>query len=215
SKDRLTALPSEILCQVIDYLLPNHDPDRVDHYYNLACRPMWPSPPHSLISFHKTCRRLNAETQAWAEYFLRRHLNVTGYRDLKTAKRQQARNFFQELNRWTRAHCVFCGRKSSRNAIFVSSFRCCSDCDKAQWPGKMTKTNALAVFKLKPRHLLPDRELRLMIKSGDVHDPDVTQVRYGKYVNSNVVTTMFALEDLRTVAAAVHGRRWIQVLRAK
>jgi len=198
SKDHFTVLPSELLHIIFAYLFPTHDP-------NLAFKQqqVLPNPGHhSLVYTSATCKRLRAEVNQWCLHYLKQHVAITGYKDRKTVQQQQQRNFLlghSGLLTSASKHCIFCGKTSRRSAILMNGFRCCTLCDRTQWPGKITKTLAKMEYDLKEYHLFPNR----MISQGlPRRAPDL---RYGTYITSNVATTMFLREDVRRLAEFIHG----------
>jgi len=197
-KDHLTVLPPELIHSICDFLFPTHQPDLAFQNEDPTTRR------HDLNSLATTCRTLQGEVNSWAAHFLRQHATITKYKDLKTTKLQANRNFLRGkggLLTWAEKHCIFCGKASSRSAILVNGFRCCKQCDKEQWPDKITKTKAKDEYDLKDHHLLPANA-----RVGTPRQPDnIGRPRYGTYVTSNVVTTMFLEADVRALAKIVHG----------
>lgn len=205
-KDHLTALPPELLHSICDHLLPRHYPDAGflydPHMY------FW-DVPHPLKHLSATCRSLYGEVNSWALHFLRQHASITNYKDLKTKKLQRKRNFLVGkggLIPWMNKHCIFCGKSSYRMAILVSGFKCCRPCDDKQWPNKITKTGAKEKYGLRDHHLLPPDSLSMAKMAVSPRRPNhLPRIRYGSYVTSNISTTMFLEDDVRTLADAVHG----------
>lgn len=135
-------------------------------------------------------------------------LRLFRYKPLKNKSRQQQRDFLRSRNgllNWAEKHCVFCGNKSSRSAILMNGLRCCTKCDREQWPDKITKTEARSRYDLKDEHLLPSSlnsptAAKLLQKH-----PGLPKVRYGTYISSNVPTTMFLRKDVEALAKLAHG----------
>ncbi|TKA33535.1 hypothetical protein B0A50_00370 [Salinomyces thailandicus] len=202
SKDYLTVLPPELLHNICDHLLPNHDPQVALH-----STPSTTSiaQPHALDHLSATCRSLRAEVQSWAHHFLRAHARITRYKELKTPKLQAKRNLLRGkggLLTWAAKHCIFCGKSSNRSAILVSGLKCCAKCDKAQWPDKITKTAAKTTYDLKDHQLLGQAHSSAIHPQGS---PPLPALRYGTYITSNVPTTMFLEPDVRARAQLIHG----------
>ncbi|KAI6792396.1 hypothetical protein KC332_g17055 [Hortaea werneckii] len=244
-KDRLTSLPPELIHLICDYLFPEHYPDIAFHpnhsNYHTAR-------PHILENLAATCHTLHSTINTWALHFLRQHSQITKYRDLANPKKQEIRNFFRapsnhhsrrssssstskpsnpsnpkpplSLLPWKDRHCIFCGKPTQRHAIFISSFRCCSACDKKEWPEKITKTRAKTEYYLSDHHLFPKsppsltaypsaRDPLKSVKGRSKKDsqlsPPTRPIRYGSYISSNVATTMFLERDVRRLAEEVHG----------
>ncbi|KAI6831023.1 hypothetical protein KC340_g7609 [Hortaea werneckii] len=178
TKDHLTSLPPELIHLICDYLFPEHYPDIAFHpnhnnYHTTR--------PHILENLAATCQTLRSTINTWALHFLRRHSQITKYRDLANPQKQGVRNFLRapinyhsnnnsagrpgkttsskkpplSLLAWKETHCIFCGKPSRRHAILVSSYRCCSACDKREWPEKITKTRAKTEYYLGDHHLFP------------------------------------------------------------
>ncbi|RMY31896.1 hypothetical protein D0865_14875 [Hortaea werneckii] len=242
-KDHLTSLPPELIHLICDYLFPEHYPDVAFHpnhnnYHS--------SKPHTLENLAATCHTLHSTINTWALHFLRQHSPITKYRDLANPQNQETRNFLRastnhhlsnnstgkpgktssnrkpplSLLPWKDRHCIFCGKPSQRHAILVSSFRCCSACDKREWPEKITKTRAKTEYYLSDHHLFPPASPSPSLTSnpGARDDPStreagkkggkverVRPIRYGSYISSNVATTMFLERDVRGLAEEVHG----------
>ncbi|RMY78831.1 hypothetical protein D0863_00420 [Hortaea werneckii] len=176
-KDHLTSLPPELIHLICDYLFPEHYPDIAFHpnHNNYHSHK-----PHILENLAATCPTLHSTINTWALHFLRQHSQITQYRDLAKPQNQETRNFLRaspnnhlsnstskpgqtnsnrkpplSLLPWKDRHCIFCGKPSQRHAILVSSFRCCSACDKREWPEKITKTRAKTEYYLSDQHLFP------------------------------------------------------------
>lgn len=209
-EDRLTALPSELQHIIISYLFPTHDPRNAFELGLLDLGTVL-STFHPLDCLAATCRTLRANIMDWALHELTQHRNVTKYKELKTAKLQAQRNFLRGksgggLLTWAEKHCVFCGKKSSRSAILMNGLRCCTSCDKEQWPNKITKTDAKRIFDLKDHHLLPNEHHSPgVVKLLANHPGGLPRLRYGTYMSSNVPTTMFLRKDVEALAEFAHG----------
>lgn len=101
-KDYLSALPPELLHEVISYLFPTHKPDLAWNFYDPndpdGAKRYWGSH-HTLDYLAATCKPLRASVMEWAETFLRQHRDMTGY-DASVA-RQKGRpraNWLQVMN---------------------------------------------------------------------------------------------------------------------
>ncbi|RMY99623.1 hypothetical protein D0862_07036 [Hortaea werneckii] len=251
-KDHFTSLPPELIHLICDYLFPEHYPDIAfhpnhNHYHS--------NKPHILENLAATCHTLRSTINTWALHFLRQHSQITKYRELANPQKQQMRNFLRAPNPnhhnhhttnpskpgpnkkpplsllpWKDRHCIFCGKPSQRHAILVSSFRCCSACDKREWSGKITKTRAKTEYYLSDQHLFPpppspspsldslcpardDASMGVKGRKDTSKDkgqvlrlrPRPRPIRYGSYITSNVATTMFLERDVRRLAEEVHG----------
>lgn len=197
-RDRLTSLPAELIHLVCDFLLPSHRPDIA--LIDGVCETGRPNS-HPLDCLAASCLRMHLEVNSWAQHRLRQHASITRYKDLKSTKLQSTRAFLRGkggLLTWMEKHCVFCGKISARSAILMNGFRCCTKCDRQQWPDKITKTAAKTKYDVKDHQLLPHFYL---FKQPD-HLP---RLRYGTYMSSNVPTTMFLEADVRRLADYVHG----------
>ncbi|RMX72684.1 hypothetical protein D0869_14366 [Hortaea werneckii] len=246
-KDHLTSLPPELIHLICDYLFPEHYPDIAFHpdHNNYHSHK-----PHILENLAATCPTLHSTINTWALHFLRQHSQITKYRDLANPQNQETRNFLRappkpfsnkdqnttnnpsskkpplSLLPWKDRHCIFCGKPSQRHAILVSSFRCCSACDKREWPEKITKTRAKTEYYLTDQHLFPPplspkslpqdrdpstRKAGEKVKHERARNEDQLlrhpprPIRYGSYISSNVATTMFLERDVRGLAEEVHG----------
>ena len=143
-QDHLTSLPPEIQQIIIGYLFPTHEPDKAfesgtigSDRDGLFC--------HPLDYLAATCKVLRGEVMEWSFRFLSQHPVITKYKTLKTTRLQARRNLLRGrggLLTWAEKHCVFCGKATSRSAILMNGLRCCTACDKEQWPEKITKTDA-------------------------------------------------------------------------
>ncbi|KAI7685661.1 hypothetical protein KC322_g13017 [Hortaea werneckii] len=240
-KDHLTSLPPELIHLICDYLFPEHYPDIAFHpshnnYHS--------NKPHTLENLAAVCHTLHSTINTWALHFLRQHSQITKYRDLANPKKQQIRNFLRAPNNhhsnnnssstsnpsqpsnpkpplsllpWKDRHCIFCGKPTQRHAILISSFRCCSACDKKEWPEKITKTRAKTEYHLHEHHLIPptpnfdppDHDPSKGVQGRSKKDGRLSwptrPIRYGSYISSNVATTMFLERDVRRLAEEVHG----------
>jgi hypothetical protein len=203
-KDFLTALPLEIQHFVFDYLLPTHEPDIAFETEGASRKLM--GVPHPLDHLAASCKQLRQSVDVWARHWLKRHANITGFKDLKNTKSHARRRYLRGKGRlltWAEKHCIFCGKSSTRSAILVNGLRCCQKCDKEQWPNKITKTDAKKMFDLQDHHLLPERHGQA--SSLPKPSANFPRLRYGTYFSSNVPTTMFLTADVRRLAEVVHG----------
>jgi hypothetical protein len=101
---------------------------------------------------------------------------------------------------WSEKKCVFCGKKSARRAILVNALRCCESCDRREWPGKITKTQALKDYPLKETDLFVYRS------NGRRHPAPGLQ--YGIYFCQGGHATMILEESLGQILVQVHGEDW-------
>lgn len=232
-RDHLTQLPAELLHVIFSFLLPTHIPDRAvfDSKKEKPCSHEldkvaatskllrsevneWAL--HFMIA-HKTITKFEVPK------------SVTK-RD-RTANRLRGR---KGLLTWCSTHCVFCGKKSARSAILVNGFRCCAACDKAQWyvssrmimtliisslfifdptcdfkltpyREKITLTDAKRIYGLREENLLPNQHVNSETSRKLLAQLGVPQARYGVYTCQGARATMFLLEDVKQLAALVHG----------
>ena len=59
------------------------------------------------------------------------------------------RTYRLQYLKWAYENCLFCGKKSSRRAIFNLHMWCCKHCDKAQWGEKVVCSPSLMIRLLK------------------------------------------------------------------
>ncbi|KAF2219144.1 hypothetical protein BDZ85DRAFT_206656 [Elsinoe ampelina] len=144
--DPLTALPMELLHNVLDYLLPTHNVIRKCPSLGPEQRfsPLAPGTP--LLNLTLTSHALQSAVNAYSHLLLLRWTHIKAYRPLKTASLEAKRNSFSTLIRLTRTHCVFCGKKSSRKATLMNGLGCCAACDKKEWPDKVTRSDAKKIY---------------------------------------------------------------------
>ncbi|PIA88455.1 hypothetical protein CB0940_06811 [Cercospora beticola] len=223
--DHLTALPSELLQNIISYLFPTHEPDKV------LLRRAPRSAPHDLERLSNTCRTLHHEVHAWAQHFLLQHQSITKFKPPKNASAKRRKpssktptmsqtNYLRNRNRssqalltWSTTKCTFCGKPSSRSAILMNGLNCCSACDSTHWPDKMTKTSALKDYDLKPYHL--DTSLAEDWDPAQIAWIKAKKVRYGVYICQGAPTTMLLRKDIEARAREVHGQDWEEHLMRK
>ncbi|PPJ60688.1 hypothetical protein CBER1_03449 [Cercospora berteroae] len=225
--DHLTALPSELLQNIISYLFPTHKPDKV------LLRNQPRTTPHDLEHLSNTCRTLHHEVHAWAQHFLLHHQPITKFKPPQNAppstkrKKQTSKtpvmsqtNYLRNRNRssqalltWSTSKCTFCGKPSSRSAILMNGLNCCSTCDSTHWPDKITKTTALKEYDLKPYHL--DTSLAEEWEPAQLIWTWAKKVRYGVYICQGAPTTMFLRKDVEVRAREVHGQDWEEHLARK
>ncbi|KAK3716156.1 hypothetical protein LTR37_006601 [Vermiconidia calcicola] len=201
--DYLSTLPTELQHNIIGCLFASHEPDK-------PFEPKKPQPRyHSLDALAATCRTLRGEVMGWALRFLVQHSDITRYQPRKTAKIQAKRDFLcgrDGLLKWAEKHCVFCGTKSSRSAIMMNGLHCCKECDRKEWPDKITKTDAKRDFGLNEHHLLPHQHhsgaaAKLLAK----HPGGLPKLRYGTYTATGVQATMFLRHEVEALAKVAHG----------
>ncbi|KAF2208966.1 hypothetical protein CERZMDRAFT_100955 [Cercospora zeae-maydis SCOH1-5] len=239
SHDHLTALPSELLQEIISYLFPTHKPNRI------PSRDRSRPGPHDLENLANTCRTLRHDVHAWAHHFLLHHQSITKFKPSRTApcKRKQKQlstststntttisqqpNYLrssrtrtrtsQALLTWSTTKCTFCGKPTTRTAILMNGLHCCTPCDSTHWPDKITHTAACREYDLDAHHLDPHST-----STSSHHHNGRRQIRYqgpavrsGKYVCQGAPTTMFLRQDVEARAREVHGEGWREHLRRR
>jgi hypothetical protein len=77
---------------------------------------------------------------------------------VKNCKRKQTKAHRQTYrNLWVRKsheHCVWCGKKSKRRAVFDLLVYCCHKCDEKVYGKRLSKTVVTCRYKIKPLHYL-------------------------------------------------------------
>lgn len=77
---------------------------------------------------------------------------------IKNCKRKSTKAHRQTYrNLWLRKsheHCFWCGRKSKRRAIFDLLVYCCHECDEKNYGKRLSKTEVMSKYKIKPLHYL-------------------------------------------------------------
>ncbi|KJX99238.1 hypothetical protein TI39_contig367g00020 [Zymoseptoria brevis] len=208
-QDLLSLLPPELLDEVISYLYPAHFPDRIlfSKQDDSPCS-------HPLDFLAATNHSLRSAVNAWAHSFLLQHAHITKYRPntpsasskakskskIKTAPSPNLLRGRSGLLTWSEKHCVFCGKKSVRRAILANGLRCCDACDRKEWPGKITKTQAQRDYLLKESDLFIQ-----MYPGGRTAAPGLL---YGVYSCQGGHATMILEESLRRAARRKHGDGW-------
>jgi hypothetical protein len=203
--DHFTSIPPEVIQSIASYLYATHIPDKAySSTITYKTSKPNPKPPKTdLISLALTSKPLYNQTNAWAHHFLHTHRSITKHRDYKTRLAASRQNPpLHTLLKWSSKTCVFCGKKSSRSAILMNGLRCCRACDRAEWPEKITKTDAMKTFRLEEHQLLPSQHhaKKLLI----LH-PGLPVLRYGTYFSAGVLTTMFLKADVKAFAELAHG----------
>ncbi|KAF2238962.1 hypothetical protein EV356DRAFT_563635 [Viridothelium virens] len=102
--------------------------------------------------------------------------------------------------KWSRQHCVFCGKKSVRRAVFNNQLRCCQSCDRKRFPEKITMTAAMNQFDLKRHHLFKHAVYR-----GGYWEYGSPNIRCAAYDCQGVLTRLFFRSDVAELARRVHG----------
>ncbi|PNS18399.1 hypothetical protein CAC42_6216 [Sphaceloma murrayae] len=207
--DPLTALPPELIQQILSYLLPAHTISHPGpaYYYSTQYPVSWPTvkqrfaplaPGNSLSALSATCQSLNCAVQAFSHRLLRSWSHIKPYKVLKTPSLEARRDHLSELYSLMRSHCVFCGKKSIRRAILMNELGCCASCDKKEWPGKITRTDAKRKYALRDEHLFTWGEAR----------PDHWPVcRFGKYVVMSNMCLMFLENEVEALGKAVNEEK--------
>lgn len=199
--DHLSSLPPEVLQEIASYLYASHVPDKAHHELGpSASIPSFFS--RDLMHLASANKTLNQQTNNWAHHFLHSHRAITRYKDYKTASAARKQRPLRELLQWSTRNCVFCGKKSTRCAILMNGLRCCRDCDREQWPDKLTKTEVKRKHKLEEHQILPDQHphFRLLARY-----PGLKPLRYGTYFSAGVLTTMFLRDEVEAFARLAHG----------
>jgi hypothetical protein len=206
--DHFTPIPPEVIQSIASYLYATHVPDKA---YNTSRHPRLTSTPKSkptsstndLIALALTSKPLFHHTNAWAHHFLHTHRSITKYKDPKTALAISRQKLpLRILLHWSSKSCVFCGKKTLRSAILMNGLRCCRACDRAQWPEKITKTDAMKNFALREDQLLPSQHHAKKLLT--LH-PGLPMLRYGTYFSAGVLTTMFLKADVEAFAELARG----------
>jgi hypothetical protein len=161
--------------------------------------------------FAATCKLLRAEVMEFAKTFLRQHKNITRYES--TAARMTTSKPRTKWLRgrggllwWADRNCIFCGKATTRTAILMNGFRCCKECDEAQWPDKITKSAARDEYHLTDHHLLPHQQRTpISAKMLARHPGGLPKLRYGTCMTVGVPTTFFLRKDVELLASLAHG----------
>ena len=126
---------------------------------------------HSLLTEHKirNIKTLELDGEDWHKLATE---NAHSEKKNKKANRQTYRNL------WIRTiheSCIWCGKNSTRRAMFDMLVYCCKSCDKRVYGKKVSRTRVAKVYKLKPLvWLRPDlvfenggpRPLKVAMRSG-------------------------------------------------
>jgi hypothetical protein len=197
TRDHFTPIPPEVTQLIASYLYATHVPDK-------AYLPNSGSTTIStdLLNLASTSKAFHQQTNNWAHHFLHQHRAVTKYKDFKTAQAASRQRPLREMLQWSSKNCVFCGKKSPRSAILMNGLRCCRACDREQWPEKITKTEAIKMYKLKEHQILPSQHHAKKLLT--LH-PGLPMLRYGTYFSAGVLTTMFLKHDVEAFAELAHG----------
>lgn len=212
-REHITRLPSELLHIIFNYLFVRHYPNKVlggrTEAHDVPKAYATARYSHPLDFVAATCRTLRSEANDWGIHFLVQHKDVTRF---TSPKRKKDHTFNMLRGRtgllsWAERHCIFCGRTSARSAILINGLRCCAKCDKAQWPDKITKTDARENFDLRDEHLLPHRPHGTVLADKiEAKFPDgLPRIHYGAYIQQGGVTVMFLKKDVERLARLYHG----------
>lgn len=139
---------------------------------------------------------MRAAVNAWAHSFLIQHASIVKYRSSANLLRGRF-----GLLTWSSSHCVFCGKKTSHRAIFANALGCCTTCDRAVWPNKVSQTNAKTQYALKESDLFQG----LDAAGGRVA---TSGLQHGTYTDWGKPVTVFLQDQLQTLADRLHGPGW-------
>lgn len=91
----------------------------------------------------------------------------------------------------------------------MNGLHCCRGCDRAQWPDKMTETEAKRQFGLaKHRDVVLQGSTNVL---GSRQAPRA-KLRYGTYFCMGVTTTMYLRKDVEAYVEALREEGWDPVL---
>ncbi|GAB7352465.1 hypothetical protein MBLNU459_g2873t1 [Dothideomycetes sp. NU459] len=196
--NRLDSLPIELLHQICSYLFLKHDPMRGYRSGDLR----YDDPMIHLAACNRT---LLGAVESFSRTLLTQWQPITNFKGSMVKDPDGNVTHRGLLYAWKRRHCVFCGKSSMRKAVLCTGLGCCAKCDKAQWPDKLTKTNAKKEYHLTDEQLLPE-QARIRIRHGMTEtQPSLPAIRFGTYKVDGTVATMFLRADVERLAAAVHG----------
>ena len=211
-RDYLTALPAELLHEIISYLFLTHEPDKA-FFRGARTEEEWLAVyqcRHSLDRLAASSILLRAQVMDFAKTFLRRHKDITRYE--ATAARAMTKprtNWLRGrggLLWWIDRNCIFCGKASSRTAIMMNGFHCCRGCDDTHWPDKITKSAAREEYHLSDHHLLPHQQRTpISAKMLAKHPGGLPKLWYGTCMTVNTPTTYFLRKDVEALATLAHG----------
>ena len=197
TRDHFTPIPPEVTQLIASYLYATHIPDKA-----YVLNPCAATISIDLLNLASTSKTFHQQINNWAHHFLHQYRAITKYKDFKTAQAASRQRPLRELLRWSSKNCVFCGKKSARSAILMNGLRCCRACDREQWPGKITKTEAMKEYNLKEHQILPSQHHAKKLLT--LH-PGLPMLRYGTYFSAGVLTTMFLKRDVEAFAELAHG----------
>lgn len=175
----LDSLPNDIQHMIFSYLskiLAGYSLDGIPRTPNLLHQLEMLQPKtselmktHPFQNLAATSRQLREAVEEYCRHLLNRHKDVIGDKRVpelgcvnwevlasKNAfgKRKNTKARRQTYrNTWIRAvneRCIWCGKRSKRKAIFDMLIYCCYPCDQRVYGRKVSKTDAIKVYRLKP-----------------------------------------------------------------
>jgi len=175
----LDSLPADVQYLVLSYLskiLSGYALDGVPRTGNMLEQLVQLAPStgqlmktHPYQNLAATCKQLRVAVEGYCRHLLDRHKDIIGERRIPELERDNweslaSKNAFGKRkntkvrretyrNAWIRAtneHCVWCGKRSKRKAVFDMLVFCCHQCDERAYGKKTTKTAAIQIYGLAP-----------------------------------------------------------------
>lgn len=194
--DQFNGLATELKHQIFSYVHTSHFPDKAK-FENWG---RYKAPRPDLLSLALVSKPMYAEVSSWAHGFMLKHTTITKYRERKTAKAAAKQNPLNKFIHWSKHKCAFCGKTTVRTAILMNGLKCCTDCDRKQWPDKISKTDAKKKYHLSEEMLIPP-----LTRYGGRSTKGFKRPTYGTYFCQGTLTTMFDEADVRRFAELAHG----------
>jgi len=175
----LDSLPNDVQYMVFSYLskiLAGYALDGVPRTGDMLYKLMLLEPTtrqlmrtHPYQNLAATSKQLRLAVEGYCHHLLDRHKDIIGKRRIPELERENwerlaSKNAFGKRkdtkvrretyrNVWIRAtneHCVWCGKRSQRKAVFDLLVYCCYQCDERVYGRKLCKTAVFQTYRLLP-----------------------------------------------------------------
>jgi len=175
----LDTLPTDVQYLVLSYLskilagyaldgVPRTD-DMLEQLEQLTPSTSQLMKTHPYQNLAATSKQLRVAVEGYCHHLLDRHKDIIGERKIPELERDNWENLASKnafgkrkntkvrretyRNTWIRAtngHCIWCGKRSKRKAVFDMLVFCCHQCDERTYGQKIPKTTAIQVHGFTP-----------------------------------------------------------------
>ncbi|KAK3721010.1 hypothetical protein LTR37_003300 [Vermiconidia calcicola] len=220
-KDFISSMPSEILENILSYLILDHDPERGFKMKEQGGK--FQEQTHVLLSLSAMSRHFRAHVDSFCQRHLMKHKDIYHFKTddeidelrgrkprrrsdrLKAKPNQETRVYRMDLIRALQSSCIGCGRYAGHRATMANGVACCQRCDRSALGTHMTLTDALRQYDLRDWMLLKSRKPGPRAKHTNLPMVSYGTVRTGLMWAGACTSYHFFQRDVNRIAQLVHG----------